>query len=92
MGATAAAGLAAIAWPALAKADAREADLIVINAKVYTVDDRLPRAQAFAIKNGRFMSVGRTADIRSLAREQTRIIKDIKIERTYTGGRMVYQG
>jgi predicted amidohydrolase YtcJ len=43
------------------------ADLIVINAKVYTVDTARPRAEAFAIKGGRFSAVGSTADIKGLA-------------------------
>jgi len=44
------------------------ADLIVLNARVVTVDPRQPRAQAFAIKNGRFLAVGSTADIRNMIR------------------------
>ncbi len=47
------------------------ADLIVINARVLTIDPALPRAEAFAIKNGRFIAVGSTADIRNLANAQT---------------------
>jgi predicted amidohydrolase YtcJ len=74
MSAAAAAGLVGAAWPGLAKADAREADLIVVNAKVYTIDERKPKAQAFAIKGDRFMAVGQTADIKSLARKQTQIV------------------
>jgi predicted amidohydrolase YtcJ len=74
MGAAAAAGLVGAAWPTFAKADPREADLIVINAKVYTIDSRLPTAQAFAVKNGRFMAVGKTADIKALARKPTRVV------------------
>jgi len=46
-------------------------DLVVFNARVTTVDPRLPRAEAFAIKNGRFLAVGSTADIRNLARKGT---------------------
>jgi hypothetical protein len=38
---------------------AQDADLVVHNAKVYTVDTRAPRAEAFAVKNGKFMAVGR---------------------------------
>ena len=49
-------------------------DLVVINAKVYTSDPAQPRAEAFAIKNGRFVAVGRTADVRNLATAQTRVI------------------
>jgi len=46
-------------------------DLIVVNARIYTVDERLPRAEAFAIKGGRFLAVGSSADIRNLARRDT---------------------
>ena len=45
---------------------AQDADLAVVNAKVYTVDDRAPRAEAFAVKGGRFMAVGSTAEMRGL--------------------------
>jgi predicted amidohydrolase YtcJ len=48
-------------------------DLIVVNAKVYTVDTALPRAEAFAIKGGRFVAVGSTAEVRNLARRGTPI-------------------
>ncbi len=48
-------------------------DLIVVNARVVTVDPRQPRAEAFAIKNGRFVAVGSNADIRNLARPGTPI-------------------
>jgi predicted amidohydrolase YtcJ len=46
-------------------------DLIVYNAKVYTMNPATPRAEAFAITNGRIVAVGNTADIRSLARSGT---------------------
>ena len=42
-------------------------DLVVFNAKVYTVDDKLPRAEAFAIKNSRFLAVGSNSEIKALA-------------------------
>ena len=57
-------------WPVRA-AGSGSPDVIVINANVYTVDDSMPQAQAFAIKDGRFMAVGTTADIRALAGSQT---------------------
>ncbi len=50
------------------------ADLIVLNARVFTIDQAMPRAEAFAIKDGRFMAVGSTTAIRDLARPQTRTI------------------
>lgn len=54
--------------PALA---AQDPDLVVFNAKVYTVDPRAPKAEAFAVKNGRFVAVGSSAEIKSLAARGT---------------------
>ena len=51
---------------AAAAAEAQDADLVVFNAKVYTVDSRAPKAEAFAVKAGRFTAVGSNADIRAL--------------------------
>ena len=51
-----------------------EADLIVVNARVYTVDAAQPRAEALAVKNGRFAAVGSSADVRNLATSRTRVI------------------
>jgi predicted amidohydrolase YtcJ len=48
-------------------ADAQDADLVVTNAKVYTVDSAVPRAEAFAVKGNRFLAVGSTAEIKALA-------------------------
>src|SRR5215469_15213782 len=47
-------------------ADGPDADLVVSNAKVYTVDSRMPKAEAFAIKASRFIAVGSNADIKGL--------------------------
>src|SRR5579859_7679924 len=46
-------------------------DLVVFNARVTTIDSRQPRAEAFAIKNGRFLAVGSSADVRNLIRQGT---------------------
>jgi len=51
-----------------------EADTIVVNARVLTQDVGLPRAEAVAIKDGRFLAVGSNADIRNLASSRTRVI------------------
>jgi len=56
---------------AAAATDPREPDLVVVNAKVYTVDPAAPRAEAFAVKSGRFVAVGSTADISALAGKNT---------------------
>jgi len=53
---------------------APEPDLIVIGAKVYTMDGATPRAEAFAIKDSRFVAVGRTSDIKPLAGRRTATI------------------
>ncbi len=46
-------------------------DLVVFNARVITVESDVPRAEAFAIKNGRFLDVGSSAEIRNLIRPGT---------------------
>lgn len=43
----------------------KQADLIVYNANVYTVDSSFSKATAFAVKNGRFSAVGSNANILS---------------------------
>jgi predicted amidohydrolase YtcJ len=52
---------------------APEPDLVVVNARVYTMDEKLPRAEAFAVKNGRFVAVGASNDLRGLAGPGARI-------------------
>jgi predicted amidohydrolase YtcJ len=51
-----------------------EPDLVVVNARVYTSDAALPRAEAFAVKNGRVTAVGSTSDVRNLATRRTQVI------------------
>ena len=50
-----------------------DADLVVFNAKVYTVDPAAPRAEAFAIKDARFVAVGSTVDVKGLIGQRTQI-------------------
>ena len=49
-------------------------DYIIVNARVYTIDEALPVAEAFAVKNDRFLAVGSSQDIRNLASSGTEII------------------
>jgi adenine deaminase len=49
----------------------RDPDLVVFNAKVYTVDSRVPKAEAFAVKGGRFVAVGRSDEIKGLVGKKT---------------------
>jgi predicted amidohydrolase YtcJ len=50
------------------------ADLIVVNARVYTVDDSRPMVPAFAVKNGRILFAGSDGEVRALAGPRTKII------------------
>lgn len=43
--------------------DKEQAELIVINGNIYTVNENFDKAQAFAVKNGRFIAVGTNDDI-----------------------------
>jgi predicted amidohydrolase YtcJ len=51
-----------------------EPDFVVVNARVLTSDTAMPRAEAFAVKHGRFTAVGSTSDIRNLATSRTPVI------------------
>jgi len=68
--ALAAGGLAGFGGRAFA--DPQEPDLIVHGARVHTVDDDLPKAQAFAVRAGRFVAVGGD-DIKSVAGKKTQL-------------------
>src|SRR5262249_36993011 len=48
-------------------------DLVVVNAKVYTVDAARPRAEAFAVRGGRFLAVGTTDEMKALAGKSTHL-------------------
>ncbi len=43
----------------------QQVDLIISNAKIYTVDDNFSNAEAFAITNGKFVAVGSNKEIKS---------------------------
>ena len=58
-------------WLLAATAWAGDPDLVVINAKVYTMDPAAPRAEAVAVKGGRFVAVGTSAEIKALAGRRT---------------------
>jgi hypothetical protein len=75
----AAAGLGLPTQAALAAAEpatlgAAAPDYVVINARVFTIDNDQPFAEAFAVKNGRFVAVGSTSDVQNLATVGTEII------------------
>jgi predicted amidohydrolase YtcJ len=59
-------------------------DLILVNADIRSMDLACPRAQAIAIRDGRILRLGTTADIRALAGPETQVID--------AGGRLVLPG
>ena len=58
-------------------AQATEADLIIINGKVITVDKDFSIKQAIAVKNGWIVAVGTNADIQKFAGKKTQVM-DLK--------------
>jgi predicted amidohydrolase YtcJ len=58
----------------LGAARAQPADTILVNGKILTVDDRFTIAEALAIRGGRIVAVGTTADVEKLKGPQTRAI------------------
>src|SRR5271165_944392 len=72
------AGVAAASMPRWAGAGsfaaARDAELVVVNARVYTVDPQAPNAEAFAVRGGKFIAVGKSDDIKALIGKRTQVI------------------
>lgn len=58
-------------------------ELIVTNAKIYTVDDQFSIAESFAVKNGKFVQVGNTKDI--LSKYTSDQIIDLKGKSVFPG-------
>ena len=52
-----------------------EADLILTNGTVITIDPERPRAEAVALKHGRILAVGSVQDIHSLKGPRTEVIE-----------------
>ncbi|MBL8185259.1 MAG: amidohydrolase [Blastocatellia bacterium] len=65
-------------------AQGREADLVVINATIQTMDTKRPKAQAIAVAGGGIIAVGSDADIRPYIGSSTRLIN--------AGGKLVIPG
>jgi predicted amidohydrolase YtcJ len=70
------AGMAAARWAGAAGlfADARNAELVVFNAKVYTVDPHMPKVEAFAVRGNRFIALGSSEEIKGLIGKKTQTI------------------
>jgi len=65
---------ASLAAPKTGSGARLEPDLVVLNGRVLTMDPSQPRAEAFAVKDGRIVAVGSTADIRGLVARNTQVI------------------
>jgi predicted amidohydrolase YtcJ len=50
------------------------AEMIITNAKVLTMDDAQPRAEAVALRGGRILAVGSRAEVEALAGPGTRVV------------------
>jgi predicted amidohydrolase YtcJ len=50
-----------------------KADLVVLDARVLTVDDKRPEAEAFAVRDGKFIAVGTAAEVRAYIGPQTTV-------------------
>ena len=50
------------------------ADLVLLNARILTMDDARPVAEAFAVSAGRFIAIGSSAGIRALVTNDTTVI------------------
>lgn len=55
-------------------ARAQTADMILVNGKILTLDERSSVQQALAVSDGRISSLGRSADIMKLAGRKTRVV------------------
>jgi hypothetical protein len=68
--------VAALSTFALAATPAPEpADLVILGAHVFTVDDARPRARAVAVRGERIVRVGSDDDVRPLVGARTRVIE-----------------
>lgn len=50
------------------------ADMALVNGKIFTVDPAQPWAQAVAVRDGRFVAVGKDEEIRKLVGKETQVI------------------
>ena len=56
------------------RATVRRPDLVILNARIYTVDNARPMASALAVRDGRIVFVGSDSEARVLARASTRVV------------------
>ena len=64
----------AVARQLAAASVSQAADLVVLNAKVYTVDPQMPFASGVAVKDGRFVAVGTNEEVKTFSGKRTQTI------------------
>ena len=69
--------LLVIAQPALSAEQASEADIVYKNGFIYTADAIRLQAQAFAVRDGKFLKIGSNDDMKALTGKDTRVV-DLK--------------
>jgi predicted amidohydrolase YtcJ len=69
-----AATLFAVVLGAVVPASAQDADTVLVNGKILTVDPQSSTREALAVRHGVIVAVGRSADVRKLAGAKTRVI------------------
>jgi len=68
--------LLAVSGASLARQNSQPpADLVIVNAKILTVDERFSEAAALAVRDGRFVMVGSVDDVRTRIGRGTRVIE-----------------
>ena len=67
-------GRALAQTPRIAPIPPESPDFILVNGRVLTIDTAAPRAEAFAVKYGRFVAVGSNSDVRNLATRATPVV------------------
>ncbi len=66
--------LAAVVFAAASPAWPQNADTILVNGKILTVDKQFSTSQALAVRDGKITAVGRNSEIRKQAGPKTRVI------------------
>ena len=81
-------GLASIAASAADKAKDVKADVVYRNGFVYTVDGVRSRAEAFAVKDGKFIAVGTNEDMKAVTGKNTNVVnlKGKMVRKNWGGG------
>jgi predicted amidohydrolase YtcJ len=87
--------LVATTQPVVAAPQAGEADVVYKNGFVYTVDPVRTRAQAFALRDGKFLAVGSSADFIVLDQNILEVpvekLHKTKVLKTVLRGHTVYE-